>query len=160
MTSPVIRPARVAEARALSELALRSKRSWGYAQELMAAFQAELTLSELDLEDVLVIAVEGAPGGFYSLQPVSKSRVELGHLFVEPTLQCRGLGRMMIADALRRAADRGFRWLEIQGDPNAAQFYQRVGATCVGERESASVAGRMLPLFEMAAPEGRRLGSC
>jgi GNAT superfamily N-acetyltransferase len=150
MASRVIRAARVDEAEALSDLALRSKASWGYSLDLMRSFEVELTLTTIDLAAVLVIEVEGIAGGFYSLQPVSETRAELGHLFVEPSLQRRGLGRLMIADALRRARARGFRWLEIQGDPNAAQFYEHVGATRVGERESDSIPGRMLPLFEIA----------
>jgi len=152
MARTVIRPARVDEARSLSDLALRSKASWGYSQTLMKSFQAELTLTALDLAAVLVVEVEGAVAGFYSWLPVSEARAELGHLFVEPTWQRRGLGRLMIADALRRAGARGFRFLEIQGDPNAAQFYEQVGATRVGERESDSVPGRMLPLFEITLP--------
>jgi GNAT superfamily N-acetyltransferase len=148
----VIRPARGDEARALTDLALRSKASWGYSRDLMSLFEAELTLTELDLEDVLVVEVEGTLGAFYSLAPLSSDRIELGHLFVEPTLQRRGLGRLMIADALRRSGVRGFRWLEIQGDPNAAKFYEQVGAARVGERESESVPVRMLPLFEIAVP--------
>jgi len=150
MASRVIRAARVDEAEALSNLALRSKASWGYSLDLMRSFEAELTLTTIDLAAVLVIEVEGIPGGFYSLQPVSETRAELGHLFVEPSLQRRGLGRLMIADALRRARAAGFQWLEIQGDPNAAHFYEHVGATRVGERESDSIPGRMLPLFEIA----------
>jgi predicted N-acetyltransferase YhbS len=145
----VIRPGRVDEARALSDLALRSKASWGYSSELVASFREELTLSEHDIERVLVVEVEGKVVGFYSLQPLSASRVELGHLFVEPALRRRGLGQLMIADALRRAGTQGFSALEIQGDPNAEPFYTRVGATRIGERESDSVQGRMLPLFEI-----------
>jgi GNAT superfamily N-acetyltransferase len=152
MATPVIRPARSDEAPALTELALRSKASWGYSPRLMKSFEAELTLTGVDVEDVLVIEVDGEPGGIYSLRPVSRIRAELGHLFVEPRLQRRGLGHLMIADALRRAGARGFRVLEIQGDPNAAPFYEQVGATRVGERESESVPGRMLPLFELAVP--------
>ena len=38
----------------------------------------------------------------------------------------------------------------IQGDPNAADFYRAAGAVQVGERASASVPGRVLPLFELA----------
>jgi len=150
MASCVIRPARVDEAQALSDLALRSKASWGYSVDSMKSFEAELTLTALDLAEVLVVEMEGTPGGFYSLQPVSETRAELGHLFVEPSLQRRGLGRLMIADALQRARAAGFQWLAIQGDPNAAQFYEQVGATRVGERESDSIPGRMLPLFEIA----------
>src|SRR5262245_25246723 len=91
----VIRPGRVEEAGSLSELALRSKGSWGYSQELLNVFQKELTLSEFDMDQVVVVEVAGTPVGFYSLQPVSDTRVELGHLFVEPAMHRRGVGRLM-----------------------------------------------------------------
>ena len=35
----------------------------------------------------------------------------------------------------------------IQGDPNAKNFYLKVGAKLIGERESASIPGRYLPVF-------------
>jgi hypothetical protein len=38
----------------------------------------------------------------------------------------------------------------IQGDPNAAEFYQRCGARKIGERPSASIPGRVLPLYACA----------
>lgn len=115
LRNPVIRPGRIEEAPALSALALRSKASWGYSQDLVKLFQAELTLPAVEIEHVQVVELEGRPVAFYSLQPVSTSRVELGHLFVEPSLLRHGLGRLMIADALRRASAGGFRVLEIQG---------------------------------------------
>ena len=37
----------------------------------------------------------------------------------------------------------------IQADPNAARFYESVGAEVCGERESASIPGRMLPLYQL-----------
>lgn len=147
-----IRPGRVEEARALCELASRSKASWGYPQALLKLFEKELTLTELDMAEVMVVEIGETPIGFYSLQPVSGTRVELGHLFVEPAMHRRGVGRLMIADALQRAAAGGYLVLEIQGDPNAAPFYTQLGAKHVGERESESVPGRMLPLFEIAVP--------
>lgn len=39
--------------------------------------------------------------------------------------------------------------LVIQSDPSAEGFYRVRGAQRVGERESASVAGRWLPLLEL-----------
>jgi hypothetical protein len=39
--------------------------------------------------------------------------------------------------------------ITVQSDPNAAGFYSHCGGVAVGERESGSVAGRMLPLFEL-----------
>ena len=150
--SASIRAARPDEAQTLSDLALRSKGSWGYPPRMVRAFQAELTLTAGELEDAFVIEVEGVVARFYSLLPTSPDRVELGHLFVEPAWHGRGLGRSMVEDALRRSGQRGFRVLEIQGDPHAAPFYRCVGATQVGERESESVPGRMLPLFEISVP--------
>lgn len=154
MTTPTIRAAHEHEAAALSDLALRSKASWGYPPSMMEAFEAELTLTVLDLDEVFVLEVDGVRAGFYSLQVLSEARAEVGHLFLEPALRRRGLGRLMITDALRRAAARGLQALEIQGDPNAAAFYVQMGAVRIGERESDSIPGRMLPLFEIAV--GRR----
>ena len=43
----------------------------------------------------------------------------------------------------------------IQGDPNAEGFYLRCGAVRIGERESASIPRRMLPLFEIRLGDHR-----
>jgi hypothetical protein len=37
----------------------------------------------------------------------------------------------------------------IQGDPHADTFCRSVGARHVGERPSASIEGRVLPLYEL-----------
>ena len=35
----------------------------------------------------------------------------------------------------------------IQGDPHADKFYMAAGAERIGEQESGSISGRMLPLY-------------
>ena len=144
----VIRAARADELALLSSLAFRSKASWGYSADFMEACREELTVPEHLLGHVFVVESSGEIAGFYSLLPLSDSRVELGHLFVEPDLMRTGLGRQMIGDAIRRARVRRCAALVIQGDPNAADFYTRCGAAKIGDRESESIPGRMLPLFE------------
>jgi GNAT superfamily N-acetyltransferase len=145
----MIRPARPDEAATLSALALRSKASWGYPAERVEAFRRELTLGRDELADVYVLEDAGAPVGFHSLQRLDAERVELGHLFVGPLLRGHGHGRTLFEDATRRARDAGYRVLVIQGDPHARAFYEAMGARAVGERESDSVPGRLLPLFEL-----------
>jgi len=145
----MIRPAHRAEGELLSALALRSKASWEYAADLVTAFREELTLDDEDVARARVYELKGRPAGFYSLEPITAARVELGHLFVEPQQQRRGIGRAMMQDALARSRGLGFRAMIIQGDPHAIGFYERMGARCIGERRSASVASRMLPLFEI-----------
>jgi len=150
----MFRPARVEECELLSDLAFRSKAIWGYSPEFMEKCRGELTISEDFLKQNLLelMEVEGDVVGFYSLERLSIEVVELGHLFVEPAWLRRGYGRRLLERALRKARDHGFSLLRIQGDPNAAPFYEEVGARRVGERESDSVPGRMLPLFEIAVP--------
>jgi len=77
------------------------------------------------------------------------SRWRLGHLFVEPEEIGRGHGRALLSHARDEARRRGYRVLVIQGDPNAARFYEACGARRVGEKGSASIPGRLLPLFEL-----------
>jgi GNAT superfamily N-acetyltransferase len=146
----MIRPARVHELAALSELALRSKAAWGYSPEFMAACRDELTVREEHLPLAFVLEVEGAVLGFYALSEIDSARAELEFLFVQPDALRRGSGRALVTHARARARERGYSAIVIQGDPHATGFYQAMGARPIGTRESDSIAGRMLPLYELA----------
>jgi hypothetical protein len=61
----------------------------------------------------------------------------------------RGVGRRLIRDAIDVVAAMSGESLLIQGDPNAEAFYLAAGAKRIGDRESGSIAGRLLPLFEI-----------
>lgn len=148
-----IRQAFASECGHLSELALRSKAHWGYSREFLESCRAELTLETSQLRDeayqCFVAVDDNSILGFYALQAVSKKTHELAALFVEPGHIGRGIGRSLLQHAIRRLALVGAERLIIQGDPNAIRFYQAAGARQVGERESLSIPGRFLPLFEI-----------
>jgi GNAT superfamily N-acetyltransferase len=145
----MIRQPQMNELEALTRLALLSKAVWGYSEQFMAACREELTLAEDELEDLFLKEVDGEVVGFYSLQRVSATHVELGYLYVAPIHLRRGHGKELMADALRRAKALAYRTLIIQADPHAVDFYVAAGAKQVGVRESGSIPGRMLPLFEV-----------
>jgi len=154
----MIRQARLEEASALSGLAQRSKAAWGYSDDFMRACRDELTVTAEEIEGAWVLDIDGCIAGFYGLSEVVESSgqdsedqvAELDYLFVEPAQFRRGYGSQLFEHAKRFAAAQGFRTLVIQGDPNAAPFYLRGGAEPIGERTSASIPGRMLPLYEAA----------
>ncbi len=151
----MIRPATHADCDALSRLAFRSKAHWGYSPEFMAQCRAELSIGvdAVDEDEIYVLEADDGKGlieGFYSLERSSERRVELGHFFVDPDAMGRGHGRRMMDHAVAAARALGFDTLEIQADPNAEAFYSRCGARTVGQRASASVADRSLPLMELA----------
>ena len=146
----MIRPARANELPLLSDLALRSKAVWGYTEDFLARCKEELTLRSDDLGRTYVKEVGSRAVGFYSLETIDTDRVELGHLFVEPSELRRGYGAALVRDACTRARAQGAKTLVIQGDPNSADFYLALGAVRVGERASDSIEGRLLPVFEVS----------
>lgn len=154
-----IRAAHPSEAKALSEIAFRSKAHWGYSASFMADCREELSITPEQIESSPTYVIENIgepsdnptldPVGFYSLGVLSATQIELNHLFVEPGRIGRGEGRALFEHAVTLARARGFETLVIQSDPNAEGFYAACGATRVGERPSDSIPGRSLPLLHV-----------
>lgn len=146
------------EVEVLSALAIRSKAYWGYDKAFMEACRPELTLTPAYLREnpTFVLEAEGRARGFYSFEPEDSGapgRTELGLFFVDPDYIGRGLGRLMMEDALRRAAGLGITCLVVQSDPHAEAFYGAMGFVRCGQRPSESVSGRNLPLLERVLAE-------
>lgn len=150
-TRCAIRSAATTEAGLLSALAMRSKAYWGYSSEFLEACRAELSYSPDQIESsklmFTVAEVAGAVTGFYALEQLSPTEFELEALFVDPNHIGKGVGLALIEHAKSTAAKLGGKSLIIQGDPNAASFYQAAGGVHTGQRESGSIAGRLLPVF-------------
>lgn len=149
-TSLRIRRARPEEARSVSELALRSKGHWGYPPEFLEACREELTLTPEDVERDLVFVgiLDERIVGFYSVEG-EPPRGELSHLYVDPAQIGTGSGTRLWRHALAVACRDGFKDLVIEADPYVEAFYLKMGAERIGERESGSIPGRMLPLLRV-----------
>jgi GNAT superfamily N-acetyltransferase len=148
-----IRPARGGEAAALSELCVRSKAVWGYDAAFMALAAAALAIGEAEIGAGAVwVAVTGEEiAGVAALAPgAAPGTLDLARLFVAPErLRC-GVGRALFAHVVAEARRQGAGRLTILADPNAGGFYERGGARRIGAAPSDAVAGRLLPLYEIA----------
>ncbi|MDZ7669738.1 MAG: GNAT family N-acetyltransferase [Gammaproteobacteria bacterium] len=146
-----IRAAETSEAERLSDLAQRSKAHWGYSDAFMEACRDELTYTpeQLAAGGFRVLEDDGEVRGFYALTKVSPDALELEAMFVEPEHIGRGYGRALMDHALAEFEATELSRLIIQADPNAAPFYEHAGALLIGERASASIEGRSLPLYEI-----------
>jgi GNAT superfamily N-acetyltransferase len=139
----VIRDATATDCDRLSALAFASKAHWGYDEAFMEACRAELSVSVADLARASVrVAVGGDILGFHGV-----AGAELEWLFVAPHAMRSGVGTALFHDALEVAQAKGVRELRIDADPNAGPFYERMGARRVGNVPSASIPGRVLPVF-------------
>jgi GNAT superfamily N-acetyltransferase len=159
-----IREARPDEAGRLSELARRSKASWGYDEDFMSRASEELTIpmDAIHAHQVWVLQKEsGAILGFLRVIPGDPAILE--DLWVEPAAMGAGHGRRLWEHAAAVARSGGASAMELDADPNALGFYERMGAVRVGVTPSTVVAGRELPRMRVplrgAAPsdEARRL---
>ena len=144
-----IRKAQPSESELISKLALRSKAYWGYSQDFIDACRQELTYSQQDIQNnyFFVAEIDSSIIGFYALEILSSTDIELEALFIEPSYIDRGYGRQLIEHAKITASKLGRQRIIIQGDPNAKNFYLKVGGKLTAKRESASIRDRYLPVF-------------
>ncbi len=150
----IIDGANVDEADVLTELALASKRYWGYDDAFMERCGIELTVSASHIEDRPVNVARDADRilGFYTLVSIDTSCMELDMLFVEPSSIGDGVGGALMRHAMNVARDHGASTLRIVADPFAAPFYEHFGARLVGTSTSPST-GRSLPEYEVLLSE-------
>ena len=149
-----IRPARASEAEALSALCARSKAHWGYDAEFMRLSAASLTVRpEMIASGRVVVAENDDDGrvlGVAAVAPLEEEgSYDLDRLFVEPDALRRGVGQRLMLAAAEIARAEGAARLIILADPNAAAFYERMGAVRTGDAPSDSIPGRALPLFRL-----------
>ena len=94
--------------------------------------------------------INGAPIAFYTLLEKGGS-AWLENLFVDPTLIGAGIGRSLFLHAVELARQRGFKTLQLEADPNAVGFYEKMGMYKIGERHTeVEDQPRILPVLELS----------
>ena len=147
-----IRLARSDEADTLSNLCVRSKAHWGYDEAFMTLSRTALTVcaAQINAGDVWVAEIDGAAIGIVSLAATDDPRtVDLDKIFVEPTQMRSGVGRALMQFAITEARRRAFKTMTILADPNAAPFYENIGAKYLRQAPSDAIPGRPLPFYEI-----------
>ena len=133
----------------LTALTIASKAHWGYDEDFMALARPTLAVTPdyLETNDCWVAEIDGATVGWFSLVSVAGGLL-LDNFFVIPAQIGSGLGRLMWNEAVRRAEAAGVERMTLEADPNAAGFYEHMGAKLTGSVE-APVTGRRLPVYEV-----------
>jgi GNAT superfamily N-acetyltransferase len=146
----VIRRAHPSEAALLTALAIRSKAHWGYDAAFMerAAVDLEITAELLERATAFVAQGDLDVLGFYVLT-LENGPPTLRDLWIDPVAIGKGLGRRLWTHMLGEARSLAYPVVRIVSEPNAQEFYAKMGARTVGSVESPIVKGRMLPLMEM-----------
>lgn len=140
-----IRAAHPDDAARLTEIAHAAKRHWGYSEDLMSLWRADLTVSPEFVagHDVYCAVLNTEVLGFYALSHDGDA-FELEHMWVGPPHMGRGIGALLFEHAARTVRSHGGSVLEIASDPNAEGFYRKMGARPAGTVASKP-EGRTLP---------------
>ena len=146
-----IRRALPEEADHLSDIALSAKRHWGYPERWMEIWRPQLTFSPdyFYENESWVAEVDDQPIAFYTLRDKA-GNAWIEDLWVLPEYMGQGVGKRLFLHALSRSHELGYRILQLEADPNAVGFYEKMGMHKIGERHS-EVEGqpRILPNMEL-----------
>src|SRR5262249_38658890 len=110
-----------------------AKRHWCYPERWIVCWTRLLTIGPelIAGQETYAAYINGEPAGFYSLKP-GTDRTHLEHLWVLPQAMGQGVARALFTHTIERMKASGIETLEIESDPNAAGFYEHMGARRVG----------------------------
>ena len=139
------------DAEVLSRIAIKAKAHWGYPENLMQVWMPTLRFdAEYFIENKSWVAVvDNRPVAFYTLQDKAGT-AWIENLWVLPEYIGKGVGRRLFLHALSQAREHGYKTLQLEADPNALGFYEKMGMSKIGDRRS-DVDGqpRVLPMMEI-----------
>lgn len=147
----VVRNVRPEEAEEMTRIALSAKAYWGYPERWLAIWSPQLTYSPeyFETNENWAAEVDGVPVAFCTLQE-KEGNGWIENLWVLPEFIGRGIGKRLFLHAAARSRLKGHLFLQLEADPNALGFYEKMGMYKVGEKQ-AEIEGkpRSLPIMEM-----------
>ena len=128
-----IRDATSDDADAVDALYRRSSLHWETRrEEILAADAFDAPADDIRAGRVRVAIDGNVIVGFTTLIPGDAATSELDALFVDPPAMGRGIGRLLVDDAVRRARDARVSRIKVIANENALEFYQRMGFVVAG----------------------------
>ncbi len=139
------------EAEVLSHIAFAAKAHWNYPERWLEIWKPQLTFKPeyFQENESWTADLDGAPIAFYTLQEKDGS-AWIENLWVLPEFIGKGIGKTLFLHAVKLARQRGYKFLQLEADPNAAGFYEKMGMHRIGERRSEiEDQPRILPIMEI-----------
>lgn len=146
-----IRRALPEEAGNLTEIALAAKRHWGYPEHWMRLWTPQLTFSpDYFREYESWVAVDNEkPIAFHTLQK-KDGNGWIENMWVLPEYIGKGVGKQLFLHATTRSREMGYKTLQLEADPHAQGFYEKMGMYKIGEHQyKFDGQPRILPLMEI-----------
>jgi GNAT superfamily N-acetyltransferase len=135
----------------LTTITIAAKRHWNYPESWIQTWLPSLTVTaEYIQSNETWVAIEGEQYvAYYSLK-LDGEFLWLDNLWVLPEFIGQGIGKWLFHHAVERSRGTGATALKIEADPNAQDFYEKIGAQKIGEHHTeVGSQMRVLPIMEI-----------
>ena len=134
----------------MTEITKKSKAFWGYSEEQILEWNDNLTISKdyIESNNTFKLLNDNIVIGYYSYIIEEEKIARLDNLFVLPEYIGKGFGKSLVNDFLRRMRNQKIKKIILDSEPNATEFYRRIGFEKIGEFET-SIKNRFMPIMEM-----------
>jgi len=134
----------------LTDITKKSKAFWGYSEEQLLLWNDNLTISKdyIENNDAFKLLNDNKVIGYYAYIIEEKEIARLDNLFVLPEYIGKGFGKYLVNDFLERMRKQEIKKIILDSEPNATEFYLRIGFEKIGEFET-SIKNRFMPIMEM-----------
>ena len=146
-----IKKASVNDNEILTKITKKSKAYWGYSEEQISLWDNNLTISKeyIESNSVFTLVNDDKVVGYYSYIIKEEKNVILDNLFILPEYIGKGFGKYLMNDFLTRMKNEKFKKITLDSEPNAENFYLKIGFKKVGEFET-SIKNRFMPIMELS----------
>jgi N-acetylglutamate synthase-like GNAT family acetyltransferase len=126
-----------------------SKAYWGYDEKFLDSFMVKLGITEdyINKNNIQLFFLDNRLVAFYNFVS-NHLELELDNLFIHPDFIGKGSGRQLWKKCCKAAKSMGYYEFTIWSDPNAENFYLKMGCKKVGVRQSPLMPGRFPPVLK------------
>ncbi len=145
-----IEKADIADNEILTSITKKSKAYWGYSAEQIQKWDKNLTISEEYIRgnNTFKLTDNDLIIGYYSCIFENEKTVKLDNLFILPEHIGKGFGKYLLLDFLKKMKEEKIERIILDSEPNAEEFYAKMGFVKIGEFET-SIKDRFMPIMEM-----------
>src|SRR5690606_14961603 len=145
----IFEKAEVADLQNLSDLAVRSKRHWGYSKEAMELWNVNLTITEefLNSHTIIKATLEDDIVGFFALEEIQPT-TRIAQYWVDTPYMRKGYGSAMFKYLKEFLKQKGVGKATIVLDPNGFAFFENKGAKVL-EKIEHKVKNKFLLIVEI-----------
>lgn len=148
--SIIIKNAETKDLSSINQLMRLSKGYWGYNEEFLNRFIQKLGVTEEYLQNNItkLFYLDGKFIGIYSFIEEKTNTLVLDNFFLHPDYIKQGLGQELWKASCNTARELDYDEFILFSDPNAENFYLKIGCFKIGETPSPMLPNRVNPILK------------